>query len=249
MKIEQMLPIARVALDASLLVKLTEGDLRNLSPGKIESLGDAKVRNEISSRKLVAKQFEDLFVELYTAAWQKRDGRTVTLLEGKRLPDVRVDFGSIPFPVFIECKRLKVSSAKTIQKRINDASKKIENVSTTYPDAYGAVLLDFSAALGAYQAIDNSIPEKMLDVLEIVKACLRGEKNTHVKSAIVVWDDFNVSGEIPQPVLLTSGRRAKILHHKKNQNPLGGEFLFEGNASRLLMQQTPDEFMPENVSI
>ncbi len=249
MRIEQMLPIARVALDASLLVKLTEGDLMNLSPGKIEAVGDAKVRNEISARKLVANQFEDLFVELYTAAWHKRVGRTVTLLQGNRLPDVRVDFDSIPFPVFIECKRLKVSSAKTIQKRINDASKKIETASTTYPDAYGAALLDFSAALGAFEAIDNSIPEKMHDVLGIVKNCLRGEKNTHVKSAIVVWDDFHVDGEVPQPVLLTSGRRAKIFHHEKNQNPLGREFLFEGNASHLLMQQTPDEFMPENAGI
>jgi hypothetical protein len=250
-KFEQMLPIAKIAMDASLLVKLTEGDLRELLPGKMESFGDKNVQERIRQRKMVTDQFEDLFVELYTAAWHKKIGRKVALLEGigKGLPDVRVDIESLPYPIFIECKRLKVFTAKNIRRDINTASKQLRSISKTDPRAYGAVLLDFSGMLGDYQATDNSIPEMIQVVMKIVESSLKGEQNTHVMSAILVWTDYNVNGEIPQPVVLTSGRRTKILHHEKNEAPLARDILFDGNASRLFMQQTPDECLAENVGI
>ncbi|HEV2225393.1 MAG TPA: hypothetical protein VGR56_01155 [Nitrososphaerales archaeon] len=248
LKFEGMVPIAKVALDASLLVRLTDGDLRQLSLGKLEAFGDEDVQETIRRRKLVSKQFEDLWVELYTAAWHKRVGRKITLLEGsgKGLPDIRVDIDPLSYPIFIECKRPKVFTSKKIQKEINIASNQIKAVSTANTQAYGVLLLDITALLGDFQAIDNSIPHEIQAVLDVVQSSLKGLKNTHIKSAVVVWHDFNISGEIPQPVILTYGRRAKILNHEKNEAPLERGMLFEGNASRLLMQQTPDEFLPEN---
>ena len=247
MTIEQMLPIAKVGLNASLLIKLTDGDLQMLLPGKFESFGNEEIRKKF--KKIDADQFDDLFVELYTAGWHKTEGRTATFLQGSHLPDVRVDSDSLPFPILIECKRIRGSSDNvdsTIRDDIKDASSKIENASKSNPHAYGSVLLDFSAMLGEYRATNNSIPDKILGVMEVVRQALSGNKNTHVKSAIVVWDDFNENGEIPQPVILTAGRRAIVLNHEYNSSPLSRSQLFDGTASRLLWQQTPDEFLPEN---
>ncbi len=231
----------RITLNTCNMIKLTEGDLKQLTPGAFASFGDENVQKKIRTRVSDPSSYEDLLVELYTASWHKQKDREVSLLETTGYPDVKVHIKSLDFPVFIECKRLKVSSVNQIQGDVKDASNKIARASQgADSSAYGAVLLDFASLVGLRRQEDNSHPPAIVDVMQKVRQAIRGDKNTHVNSAIVVWDDYGLVGEEPEQ-LMVFRRRAEIFHHDRTRHPLGRDKLFDGYAVRSLLRQVPDE--------
>lgn len=239
---EYMRMTAKVAIDALLLIRLSEGDLKNLAPGHREALGEAKVLRQISSRIEEPESFEDLLVELYTAGWHKREGCSITLPEKDGYPDVRVKIDSIPFPIYIECKRLSVTSEKRVQHVINKASNQIEVASQgADANAYGAVLLDFTGPEGAKLEPDESIPTHIQEAMKQVRRTLSGNKNTHVKSAIVAWDGYHITGKLPDPVVVQYRRSARLIHHTLNLKPLTIDKLFDGYFSGVMFQPVADE--------
>ncbi len=242
--LESMHLAAKVALDALLLVSLTEGDLGQMVPGNFQAIGDELAQKKVRDRIGTAQSFEDLFVELYVAAWHKTKGRRVVMLETEGFPDIQVNVSSLNFPILIECKRLTVNSAKRIGKDITKAIHQLRRGSVgTNASAYGAVVLDLTSAVGARHQIDDRIPDEINAALHEVEQALRGEKNTHVKSAIVAWDDYNVYGKFPEStsVLVSFRRRAKVIHHERNHQKLPIDLLFDGLGSRLMLRQVPDE--------
>lgn len=239
---EYMRTAAKVAIDAFLLIRLSEGDLKMLTPGRYESFGDENVQRKISSRIEKAESFEDTLVELYTAGWHKRDGRSVTLSETEGYPDVRVKFDSMSFPIFIECKRISVISENRIQSVIKKASNQIEVASKgADANAYGAALLDLTGPPGARFEPNETIPPHILEVIRQVGRTLSGNKNTHVKSAVVVWDGYHVTGKLPNPVVVQYRRSARIIQHSLNNHQLTIDKIFDGYFSGLVMQPVADE--------
>ena len=236
---------AKVAIDALLLVSLSEGDLGQMVPGNIQAIGDDSVQKKIRSRIGTAESFEDLFVELYVAAWHKTKGRKVTMLETEGFPDIQVIDRSLDFPILLECKRLRVSSTKRIGKDITQASHQIQRGSVgPNANAYGAIVLDLTSAVGARHQVDNRIPDEIKATILEVGRALSGDKNTHVGSAIVAWDDYNVFGKFPESssVLVSFRRRAQLIHHQRTHHKLPIDLLFDGLGSRMMLRQVPDEF-------
>jgi hypothetical protein len=244
LKSEDLRFAARISLNTHYLIRLSGGDLGVLTPGVFESFGDENVQKKIRSRVLDPSSYEDLLVELYTASWHKGvKDHTASLLEKTGYPDVRVSINSLDFPIFIECKRVKVSSVNQIQSDIKDASRQLATASQgADSNAYGAVLLDFSSFVGLRRQEDDSHPPVVVDVMQKVRQAIRGDKNTHVKSAIVVWDDYGLVGKEPEQVLVFR-RRAEVIHHDHTRHPLGLEKLFDGYAVRSMLRQVPDEML------
>jgi hypothetical protein len=240
---DYMRTAAKVAIDALLLVRLSEGDLGTLIPGRWAAFGDQKVLVKIRSRIVDAEDFKRLLVELYTAGWHKREGRTVTLSETEGYSDVRVKFASLAFPIHIECKRVSTISENRIQYVIKKASTQIEVASQgADADGYGAVLLDFTGEDGARPQKDDSTPPDIVRAMELVRRALTGNKNTHVKSALVVWDGYHVTGNPPGLEIIQFKRSARIIHHSLNRNPLTIDRLFDGYFSGVVTESVPDEY-------
>ena len=228
-KPEQMRPLTKVVLDARFIVALSDGDLGHLIPGRREAFGDERVQKKISSRILDPGSFEDLLVEIYTAAWHKIWGHNVVISETGTRPDVRVTVEGVPDPIHIECKKVSVATRRNIEAVVKHASHQLG--ATGQGDdasAYGATLLDLTALGGARFQKDDTIPSNIADAIKIVEKALRGDLNTHVKTAIIVWDDYRVDGRLPDPVIVYSRRRARPVHHSLNSSPLEMSKLFNG---------------------
>lgn len=243
LKPEELRFAAKISLNTAYMVRMSGGDLGQLTPGMFESFGDLEVQKKIRSRVKDPSSYEDLLVELYTASWHRRKDREVSLLEKTGYPDVRVSVNSLEYPIYIECKRLKVSSVNQIQGDIKDASNKIKRASRGEDsDAYGAVLLDFASFVGLKRQETNSIPPSVEDVMQKVRQAIKGDKNTHVNSAIVVWDDYGLIDEESEQ-LLVFRRRAEVFHHDRARRKLTRETLFNGYGIRMLLRQVPDELL------
>lgn len=235
-KFERMRLLAKVVLDVRFLVSLSDGDLGQLTPGRREAFGDERVQKKISSRILKPDSFEHLLVEIYTAAWHKWRGRNVVMSEAEGQPDVSVIIEDVPVPVYIECKKLNVASRGNIEAVVKHASNQLAADSHgNETSAYGAALLDLTAVGGARFQKDDTIPSNVTDVIKVVGKALRGNLNTHVKTAILVWDDYRIDGRLPDPVTVYSRRRAKIVHHSLNSSPLDIDKLFNGYGAGIGM--------------
>jgi hypothetical protein len=243
LKVEELRFAAKIALNTYYMIRLSGGDINQMTPGLFESFGDEDVQTKIRTRVPDPSSYEDLLIELYTASWHRQKDRSVSLLEKTGFPDVRVSFEALGFPIFIECKRLKVSSVNQIQGDVKDASHKIARASQgADSNAYGAVLLDFASLIGLPRQEDNSHPPAVVDVMQKVRQAIRGDKNTHVKSAVVVWDDYGIVGEEPEQELVFR-RRAEIFHHDRTRHPLARDKLFDGYAVRTMLRQVPDDLL------
>jgi len=239
---EYMRMAAKVSLDSLLLVSLSEGNMLEMIPGPADAIGNDTVLTRIKSRIGDPESFESLFVELYTAAWHKTKGRKVQMMDKDGYPDLKIVDQKLPFPVFLECKRLSGARESRIGKDINKASIQIGHaVHGPDSDAYGAVLLDFTPALGAWNDKINREPDLIVGAIKEVERALSGTKNSHVRTAIVVWDDFKVQGELPQPVVVHFNRRARLIHHEGSRLKLPIDNLFDGMASRIMFRLVPDE--------
>lgn len=244
---EELHFMGRIALNTALLARLSGGDPSQLTPGTFEAFGDVEVQKKIRSRVKDPKSYEDLLVELYTASWHRTRDREVTLLETNGFPDMRVSIKSLGYPIYIECKRLTVSEVNQIQSDVKDASNQIKRATQKEPEAYGAALLDFSTVVGLHRQESQAIPPPIEDVKQKVRNAVRGEKNTHVESAIVVWDDYGVVGEEPEQ-LLVFRRRADLINHDGERTPrhrakLKLEVLFNGYGVRIPLRNIPDELL------
>lgn len=244
---EELHFMGRIALNTALLARLSGGDPSQLTPGTFEAFGGVEVQKKIRSRVKNPKSYEDLLVELYTASWHRTRDREVSLLETNGFPDVRVNVKSLGYPIYIECKRLTVSEVNQIQSDIKDASNQIKRATQKEPEAYGTALLDFSTVVGLHRQESQAIPPPIEDVKQKVRNAVRGEKNTHVESAIVVWDDYGVVGEEPEQ-LLVFRRRADLINHDgertpRHRNKLKLEMLFNGYGVRIPLRNIPDELL------
>ena len=235
--------MGRIGLNTALLVRLSGGNPSQVTPGTFEAFGDEEVQKKIRSRVKDPQFYEDLLVELYTASWHRTKDREASLLETTGFPDVRVNIKSLDYPIYIECKRITVSSLNQIQSDIKDASNKLKRASQGADrDAYGAALLDFCAVVGLHRQETQAIPPPIEDVKQKVRNALRGEKNSHVETAIVVWDDYGLVGEEPEQ-LLVFRRRAELIHHDPSRRKLGLEYLFNGYGVRIPLRNIPDELL------
>jgi len=240
---EELRYAARISLNVLFMVRLSGGSISELTLGPLDSFGDFAVQKKIRSRVLEPSSYEDLLVELYAASWHRSKDREVSLLETTGYPDIRVRIRSLNFPIYIECKRLTVSNENRIQSNIKDASNKISRGSQgSYAGAYGVALLDFSAVVGLRRQEAQTIPPLIEDVERKVRGAIRGNKNTHVNSAIVVWDDYGVVGDEPEQMMMFR-RRAQVFHHELTRRKLGLKELFDGYAVRMPLRQVPDELL------
>lgn len=226
---ESLRLFTKVVLDTRFIVALSDGDLEHLSPGRHEAFGDEKVRKKIESRIRKPESFEHLLVEIYTTAWHKTWGHRAVMSEAERQPNVRVNIDGVSFPIFIECKKVYVGSRSNIEAVVKRADSQLRAaIQGDDASAYGAILLDLTAVGGAKFQKDDTIPSSIGDILKVAEKALRGDLNTHVKTAIVVWDDYRIDGRLPDPVIVYSRRRARPAHHSFNSSPLEMDKLFNG---------------------
>ena len=97
---DELAEIGRIVLDSYIISLITRGDVQRLSWGSLSLYGDKLVQTKIRSRITDPEQFEDIMVELYTGAWHISKRHTVTPIENKRLPDFKVEFSNITYPIY-----------------------------------------------------------------------------------------------------------------------------------------------------
>jgi len=236
---ERLHEIGRILLDSYILVALTEGNLQQLKLGSLNLYGDEVTQKKIRSRITNPEQFEDLIVELYVAAWHKTKNHTIEPIEKEGYPDLNIEIPNVTIPVFIECKHLWTSSKNRLQGAIKKANKQIKKAAEEIKiPSYGAVILDVSFPVVARQVENDNLSDELQEMIEVVQSALSGEKNLSVGAAIVVWDDYMISGNPPNSTLVAFRRRYKRVLHKNVAIPENLP-LFEGYTTTYWLHWAP----------
>jgi hypothetical protein len=209
--------LTSMLLDASTLIAISGGDLSSMHLGNLAGYGDDAVQRKIRSRLPNPRQFNELMLELHTAAWHQFNGHHVEPLED-RLPDLRVVIDNIDLPVYIECKRVTTSTEAGIRKRILKANRQIKAVGQP---CYGIVILDVSGAAGPVNLRPEEIPDGVEIISQYVRRALSGERNRAVGKVIVTWDNSGVRGQPPEPVGLFLMRCHRFISH----DPVNGVYI------------------------
>lgn len=212
---EELNKIGRILLDSYILVALTEGDIQQLKLGQIDLYGDDAVQKKIRSRISSPEQFEDLMVELYVGAWHKTENHAVEPIEKDGYPDLRIESPDINIPIFIECKHLWTNSKNKIQQVIKKANKQIKKATEDIgTPSCGVAVLDVSVPATVGQVENDTLSNKLQDMIDVIQSALNGQRYRSVKSVIVVWDDYMIMGEPPDRTLVAFRRRYKRISHK-----------------------------------
>jgi hypothetical protein len=211
----QLLDIATMGLDTSILSIVSGGDLQSLSIGSV-NFKDETVRKKIQSRLQDAEQFDDIMVELYIGAWHQLEKHNVEYREQSGFPDFNIGITGIGMPTLVECKRARVMTKKRMLKRIAKANDQITHEQLTIGSAYGVVILDVTANQIA-EAPDDELPPKLDPIIGLVRSCLKGTKNRSVGLAVITWDEYKTAGTPPNQVWFGFRRRSVRVLHK---NPL-----------------------------
>lgn len=231
--------IARIVLNSSIFVKLTEGNLQQLKFGSLDLYGDEAVQKKIRSRIVNPRQFEDLMVELYAGAWHKTRNHNVHPMEREGFPDLKVNIPGVKIPIFIECKHLWTDSKNRLQKVIKKANKQIKKVREIEWPFYGVVILDVSRPVATGQVVNDKLPNKLQEIIKIVQSALSGKKNQFIGVVILVWDDYMILGNPPGRVLVAVRRRYKRISHKNPHFNIPENLpLFEGYTAAYLLYWT-----------
>jgi len=227
---ERLPEIGRIMLDSYIHVALTEGDIQQLTLGSLDLYGDKTVQKKIRSRITDPKQFEDLMVELYVAAWHKTNNHAIEPIEKEGYPDLKIEIPAIDIPVFIECKHLWTDSKNRLQKVIKKANKQLKKAAKEIKiPSYGVVILDVSIPVAAGQVENDNLPDKLQRIVDVVQSALSGKKNQFVGAAIIVWDDYMQLGKPPDRTLIAYRRRYKRVTHRSPNLPIPEDLpLFEG---------------------
>ncbi|MGD0145230.1 MAG: hypothetical protein ABSB53_00025 [Nitrososphaerales archaeon] len=229
-KLGDFATVARLRLDSTILILVSEGDLKSIVFGSLDSFGDETVRKKIQTRVTDPRMFEDMMVELYTAAWHKSKHHSVTPLEIEGLPDMIVKVPSLDLPIAVECKHVTSDSENRIDSVIKKASNQIGNFKSRESriDAYGVVMLDFASSFGVNRVKSNLVPERVQRTLDLVKRSVSGNKNNSVKTVVCTWDDYLVLGDDSQPTAYVFRRNFRVVHHDGDFERIPQELLFEG---------------------
>ena len=236
----ELLTIATMGLDASILTVMSRGDLGSLRLGSMD-FGDEDVRKKIRSRVDDSGEFEDLMVELYIGAWHHLEKHDVEYREKTGFPDFKIGMPGVDFPTLIECKRARVISKNRMAKKIAKANEQIKNEKSTIGSVYGVIVLDVTASQIA-EAPDDELPAKLNPIIGLVQSCLKGQKNRSVGAAVVAWDEYKTTGTPPENTWFGFRRRSVRVLHKNALTPVPTDLrLFDAWKVEFKMHYTPRE--------
>ena len=152
-----------------------------------------------------------------------------------------VEGGALPFRVYLECKHITKMSKNRINDVIKHADLQFKRAeAATGQDAYGVALLDVTGVVGLRRTEGNERPEALAYIESEVGRVLSGDKNSHVKIAIVVWDDFQSRGGLPQPRMTFFRRNSLAVSHKNQVANISSHDLFEGFTVAAVINTAPD---------
>jgi len=237
--------IASMFLDSYYIIALSEGDLSKLKLGNLDLYGDKQVNKKISSNIKDPEKFSDLMVELYVGAWNKLEDRIVKPMEKEGYPDIMVINNGKK--IFVECKNLKTESENKIQEKIRHANNQIKNAKAKHG---GVVILDISHITGINQVQYDDYPSKVKQIAEIVQNTINGDKNSLVKTVIIVWDDFLVNRGTEHKATVAYRRRTLQLHHQTHGfGERDNAFVFNGYTAAFSINFSPRTYPASKVDL
>ena len=185
--VDAMPILSRVLLDNLTLSKIGGRRFADFQLGDIAGYGDHAVQQKLRSQIAKPGQFEDVMVELATAAWHLELGHRVIPIEEEGQPDFRIE-GMMAMPLPIECKNLTTSNPKRIGRLVWHANHQIR---ACEPSTVGGLVIDVSQAVGLLPNTDTP-HASVIAIARHVKRALSGAKNRAVARAEIVWNEYSV---------------------------------------------------------
>jgi hypothetical protein len=176
-------------------------------------------------------QFDDIMLEISFAAWHLMENHRVEILEIDKYPDVKVNVPTLMLPIYAECKNVTTDNDNSIKHKINDANGQLKSVSEAH---YGIVVLNIAKSIERQRVYTDAYPERVDEIIKLVKQTLRGARNRSVGAAILIWDDFIQHGEPPQKMYVAYRRRFVRIDHSPEEGCLQipeNADLYKGNTS------------------
>lgn len=204
--------LGRILLDSAVLVALTRGDPGQLTLGNIDLLGDGPVQQKIRSRLPDSNQYEDVMVELSTAASLQTRGYQVRLVEREGHPDLHVHLPRRSEPLLVECKRLSTDSPDRLHRHIKKADQQLaKGHAEVGGRAYGVLVLDASPVVSAGRVVDDALPPVLETLLGRIELELASGRRPSIGTVLVLWDDYMVLGTPPERTMVAFRRRVRRL--------------------------------------
>ncbi len=217
-------------LDAHYLKTITGESIEQL----IEPL-KAKIANYLTH----PTQFDDIMLEISFAAWHLMANHKAELLETDNYPDVKVHIPGLMLPIYAECKNITTDNDNSIKHAITRANKQLKAVSEPH---YGIVVLNVAKPITLQQVVSDTPPQRVDEIIHLVKKCLTGKQHRSVGAVVLIWDDYMQFGDIPPRLLLAYRRRCIRIDHSPElecrEMPQNAE-LFDGATSEFTINSPP----------
>lgn len=204
--------LSQILLDCVILIELTRGDLRNFTLGKTLP-HEKNTQQKIKARILNSEQYRGLVVELYVYAWHTLSGHITELWEREGLPDIKVEVPGISDLFLIACTHRDKSDLPParLEKYADRAEKQVETAEQQHGGQYhGVSLIDVSLPVGASAVNNDGLPGKIVNYTVEMKRLLDSGKYKHIRSIILVWDDY-IKEEMSNKRFFVLRRRSNII--------------------------------------
>ncbi len=206
--------ITKIVLDTSIFIAISKGSLQNLEFGSLSFYGDNKVLKKIQKRVIIAEQFEDIMVELSFGAWHITKSHLVEPLEVENYPDLKIVLPNATVPLYSECKRIKQDGENNLKLRINKANSQVKSTNEV---CFCVAVLDVSSPITILRVTDDSLPNRLNEIVSKVGRILRDKQNRSIGAALLIWDDYMIMGNPPHRILVAYRRRSIPIYHSSKK--------------------------------
>lgn len=226
------LQLGRLILDTYVFSTVTNGDVGLATLGDMAAIGDEIAVKKIRNSIVDPDKYEDVMIELVTAAWHRGRGHRALIQEVSGQQDLIVEIPEISTTLQIECKHLTSHSPNRLAAIVKKANEQIK--AGKRGDSIGVLILDATA----YLTSDNERDE----LFDRVHRALSGQKNRSVRHAIVTWDivgeKADENNEYRRHLVFT---RNQVAFHHSDWGPRVSdvEALFQGYRVEITVNMEP----------
>lgn len=209
----QLPMLARMILDSSILVTLTDGNLQKITIGNFEKFLKP-VKKKILNSLQHPIRFDEVMLELSVASWHMMEKHKVEILEVNNYPDMKIVISSLQYPLYIECKNVTSENINYLSKNIEEKIKKANSQLEFVPeDHFGLVIFNVTKPIRLKKVNSDIYPDQIYKITNLIKDLLDDKDYLSIGASVVIWDDYMELGKPPEKTLIAYRKRFIRIDH------------------------------------